>query len=113
MNEAQRTLPSAFVVYPKSVNEIAACKFCWIGADGYTIGRIDLQQTDPYNMIIEDAHVQHRLVDGRHDYPLDIALTEYHLLLLYSDRLEAVSLLNRKCMFQDARTTVSMHVLFF
>uniref|UniRef100_A0A915B1U8 Vacuolar protein sorting-associated protein 18 homolog n=1 Tax=Parascaris univalens TaxID=6257 RepID=A0A915B1U8_PARUN len=105
MNEAQRTLPSAFVVYPKSVNEIAACKFCWIGADGYTIGRIDLQQTDPYNMIIEDAHVQHRLVDGRHDYPLDIALTEYHLLLLYSDRLEAVSLLNRKCMFQDARTT--------
>uniref|UniRef100_A0A9J2Q1C6 Vacuolar protein sorting-associated protein 18 homolog n=1 Tax=Ascaris lumbricoides TaxID=6252 RepID=A0A9J2Q1C6_ASCLU len=105
MNEVQRTLPSAFVIYPKSVSEIAASKFCWVGTDGYTIGRIDLHQTDPYNMIIEDAHVQHRLVDGRHDYPLDIAITEYHLLLLYSDRLEAVSLLNQKCMFQDARGT--------
>uniref|UniRef100_A0A0M3HLT6 DUF3700 domain-containing protein n=1 Tax=Ascaris lumbricoides TaxID=6252 RepID=A0A0M3HLT6_ASCLU len=58
MNEAQRTLPSAFVIYPKSVSEIAASKFCWVGTDGYTIGRIDLHQTDPYNMIIEDAHVQ-------------------------------------------------------
>ncbi|KHN82365.1 Vacuolar protein sorting-associated protein 18 -like protein [Toxocara canis] len=107
MDDSQRTLPSAFVLYPKSSSGIPASKFCWIGVNGYTIGRIDINHTDPYSMLIEDAHVQHRLVDGRYDYPLDSALTEYHVLLLYSDRLEAVSLLNQKCMFQDARGSES------
>ncbi|VDM28934.1 unnamed protein product [Toxocara canis] len=139
MDDSQRTLPSAFVLYPKSSSGIPASKFCWIGVNGYTIGRIDINHTDPYSMLIEDAHIfkkyargtilagkegkvvqaversgppeasplgRHRLVDGRYDYPLDSALTEYHVLLLYSDRLEAVSLLNQKCMFQDARGSI-------
>lgn len=45
-------------------------------------------------------------MDGRHSYPLDVALTEYNVLLLYSSHIEAVSLLNQKRMFEDIIGTV-------
>lgn len=57
MGDAQRSLPSAFVVYPKLSNEPPST-FCWVGADGYTLGRIDLTVSDAYDMIVEEAHIQ-------------------------------------------------------
>lgn len=57
MDEEQRNLPSAFVVYSKSMNEPPST-FCWVGVDGYTLGRIDLSAEDAYDMVIEEAHVQ-------------------------------------------------------
>ncbi|VDO39217.1 unnamed protein product [Onchocerca flexuosa] len=109
MDDGQRTLPSTFVVYPK-VNNEQPITFCWVGADGYTLGRIDLTVSEPYDMIVEEAHVQHQLMDGRYNYPLDVALTEYHVLLLYSNHIEAVSLLNQKLMFDDIIGTDSGQV---
>ncbi|VDK44120.1 unnamed protein product [Gongylonema pulchrum] len=106
MDEEQRNLPSAFVIYPKSSSE-PPNSFCWVGASGYTLGRIDLTATDAYDIVIEDVHIPHKLVDGRHSYPLDTALTEYNVLFLYSDHIEAVSLLNQKRMFEDIIGTVS------
>lgn len=47
-------------------------------------------------------------MDGRYSYPLDVALTEYNVLLLYSNHLEAISLLNQKLMFDDTIGTVSL-----
>ena len=38
------------------------------------------------------------------DYPLDICLTEFHLLLLYTNRLAAISLLDRTLAFEDFYT---------
>uniref|UniRef100_A0A8R1TK58 Vacuolar protein sorting-associated protein 18 homolog n=1 Tax=Onchocerca volvulus TaxID=6282 RepID=A0A8R1TK58_ONCVO len=109
MDDGQRTLPSTFVVYPKVSNE-QPTTFCWVGADGYTLGRIDLTVLEPYDMIVEEAHIQHQLVDGRYNYPLDVALTEYNVLLLYSNHIEAVSLLNQKLMFDDIIGTDSGQV---
>ncbi|KAM3719172.1 Vacuolar protein sorting-associated protein [Dirofilaria immitis] len=100
MDDGQRNLPSAFVVYPKLNNELPTM-FCWVGADGYTLGRIDLTVSEPYDMLVEDAHIQHQLIDGRYNYPLDVALTEYNVLLLYSNHIEAISLLNQKLVFHD------------
>ncbi|MCP9261916.1 BMA-VPS-18 [Dirofilaria immitis] len=100
MDDGQRNLPSAFVVYPKLNNELPTM-FCWVGADGYTLGRIDLTVSEPYDMLVEDAHIQHQLIDGRYNYPLDVALTEYNVLLLYSNHIEAISLLSQKLVFHD------------
>uniref|UniRef100_A0A0N5ALM7 Vacuolar protein sorting-associated protein 18 homolog n=1 Tax=Syphacia muris TaxID=451379 RepID=A0A0N5ALM7_9BILA len=106
MDDMQRTLPSAFVIYPKDLSGSLPRHYCWLGADGFTIGEINISAQDGYNMITEGPHIQHRLVNGRHDYPLDIAITEYHVLLLYSDRLEAVSLLNQKRVYEEP---IGMH----
>lgn len=57
MDEGQRNLPSTFVIYPKVSNEIPTT-FCWVGADGYTLGRIDLTVSEAYDMIVEEAHMQ-------------------------------------------------------
>ncbi|VDK67499.1 unnamed protein product [Litomosoides sigmodontis] len=109
MDEGQRNLPSTFVIYPKVSNETPTT-FCWVGADGYTLGRIDLTVSEAYDMIVEEAHMQHQLIDGRYSYPLDVALTEYNVLLLYSNHIEAVSLLNQKLMFNDTIGTDSGQV---
>ncbi|VDD93561.1 unnamed protein product [Enterobius vermicularis] len=106
MDDTQRTLPSGFAIHPKTVNGTPPTQYCWLGAHGFTIGKINITAQDGYSMIIEGPHVQHRLVNGRYDNPLDIAVTEYHVLLLYSDRLEAVSLLNQKCVYEEP---VGMH----
>lgn len=57
------------------------------------------------------VNFRHQLIDGRYSYPLDVALTEYNVLLLYSNHIEAVSLLNQKLMFDDTIGTVSWMVL--
>ncbi|EFO24069.1 hypothetical protein LOAG_04416 [Loa loa] len=109
MDDGQRNLPSAFVVYPKLSNELPTI-FCWVGADGYTLGRIDLTVSEAYDMIVEESHIQHQLMDGRYSYPLDVALTEYNVLLLYSNHIEAISLLNQKLTFDDTIGTDSGQV---
>jgi hypothetical protein len=40
-------------------------------------------------------------MNGRPDFPLGIALTEFHMLLLYRDRLVAISTLNEQVMYED------------
>lgn len=57
MDDGQRNLPSTFVVYPKVSNELPTT-FCWVGADGYTLGRIDLTVSEAYDMIVEEVHIQ-------------------------------------------------------
>ncbi|VDN01709.1 unnamed protein product [Thelazia callipaeda] len=109
MDDGQRNLPSAFVVYPK-IGSDPPTAYCWIGADGYTLGRINLKASVAYDMIIEDVHIQHHLVDGRYSYPLDVALTEYNVLLLYTNHIEAISLLNQKRTFEDIIGTDSGQV---
>ncbi|EJW80559.1 hypothetical protein WUBG_08532, partial [Wuchereria bancrofti] len=61
-------------------------------------------------MIVEEAHIEHQLMDGRYSYPLDVALTEYNVLLLYSNHIEAVSLLNKRLIFDDTFGTDSGQV---
>ncbi|VDK63992.1 unnamed protein product, partial [Anisakis simplex] len=98
---SQRNLPSSFVIHPKNQSSAGEFKFCWISSQGYTLGAINLHTDDAFNMITEEAPIPHRLVNGRYDYPLDIALTDYHLVIIFGDRFEAISILNQKCTFND------------
>lgn len=40
-------------------------------------------------------------MEGRFDFPLDVVLTEHHLLVLYSGRVAVVSLLNQTVAFEE------------
>uniref|UniRef100_A0A914ECY7 Vacuolar protein sorting-associated protein 18 homolog n=1 Tax=Acrobeloides nanus TaxID=290746 RepID=A0A914ECY7_9BILA len=101
LNENQRASPSSFVVFPTTSGEIPS-RYGWLTVDGVTMGLVDSTKTNGYEMIVEEAHIKHKRVEGRFDYPLDIALTEYHILLLYTDRIVALSLLNQRLAFEDS-----------
>lgn len=58
MDDTQRALPSAFVMYPKDLLGSLPHHYCWLGADGFTIGEVNISAQDGYNMIIEGPHIQ-------------------------------------------------------
>lgn len=59
MDDTQRTLPSGFAIHPKTVNGTPPTQYCWLGAHGFTIGKINITAQDGYSMIIEGPHVQY------------------------------------------------------
>ncbi|CAK5109451.1 unnamed protein product [Meloidogyne enterolobii] len=56
-----------------------------------------------YGLLIFEKNFfsSHRRSEGRLDYPLDICLTEFHLLLLYTSRIVAISLFDKTLAFED------------
>lgn len=56
---------------------------------------------------------RHKRSEGRFDYPLDIALTEFHLVLLYSNRIVALSLLDQSLTFEEYFTSVGVFYFQF
>ena len=52
-------------------------------------------------MIGQDWNIPNNLVEGVYKQILNIALSEYHILVLYPDRFAAISLLNQKVAFED------------
>ncbi|KAI1713361.1 pep3/Vps18/deep orange family domain-containing protein [Ditylenchus destructor] len=111
--------PSALAMYPIPLNasdRLECCKYSWMSAEGLSMGVMDpvkMAQSenkegsgkpyspDAFDMLIEEAYIKHKRVEGRFDYPLDIALTEYHLVLLYTTRIVAMSLLDQKIAFEE------------
>lgn len=76
-------------------------KFAWLSSDGVGAGSIKTNKSDGYEMICQDWNIQNDLVEGVYTYPIDIALSEYHVLVLYSDRFKAISLLDEKIAYED------------
>nr|CAD2151601.1 unnamed protein product [Meloidogyne enterolobii] len=100
--------PSAFTVFPLQSEEEMTPKFAWLAADGLSIGTIDssneennTRKSDWCDRLCIDVNINHRRSEGRLDYPLDICLTEFHLLLLYTSRIVAISLFDRTLAFED------------
>ncbi|CAK5115776.1 unnamed protein product [Meloidogyne enterolobii] len=100
--------PSAFTVFPLQCEEEMTPKFAWLAADGLSIGTIDssneennTRKSDWCDRLCIDVNINHRRSEGRLDYPLDICLTEFHLLLLYTSRIVAISLFDRTLAFED------------
>lgn len=49
------------------------------------------------------------MTEGRFDYPLDIALTEFHVLQLYTNRFTAYSTLDKSMVYEDFFHKVFLH----
>uniref|UniRef100_A0A183BVJ8 Vacuolar protein sorting-associated protein 18 homolog n=1 Tax=Globodera pallida TaxID=36090 RepID=A0A183BVJ8_GLOPA len=107
----EERLPSALAIQPMSCSDDSdGCRFRfgWLSASGICIGTVDTGRArkralpDAYDMMdIGTKTLKHRLSEGRVDYPLDIVLTEYHFLRLFSSRLSAISLLDESNAFED------------
>uniref|UniRef100_A0A1I8AWU2 Vacuolar protein sorting-associated protein 18 homolog n=1 Tax=Steinernema glaseri TaxID=37863 RepID=A0A1I8AWU2_9BILA len=115
VSSKQENLPSTVVVYPVGKNEIPN-KFVWLNSSGIAFGTLDPSGGDPsssdaLDIVHEEVSVPHKMIDGRLDLPMDVALTEHHALLLYPDRFVALSLLNQKVMHEELLTNESLHIV--
>uniref|UniRef100_A0A1I7V0X9 Vacuolar protein sorting-associated protein 18 homolog n=1 Tax=Caenorhabditis tropicalis TaxID=1561998 RepID=A0A1I7V0X9_9PELO len=68
-------------------------RYAWISPDGISIGRVNVYAERIQDVLEEEFNIEHRLIEGRLEPPTGIALTDYHILLAYSTRLLALSLL--------------------
>ncbi|CAI2336488.1 unnamed protein product [Caenorhabditis sp. 36 PRJEB53466] len=68
-------------------------RYAWLSPDGISIGKVDINAERIQDVLIEEFNIEHRLIEGRLEPPTGIALTEYHILLAYSSRVLALSLL--------------------
>ncbi|KAH7710425.1 Protein VPS-18, partial [Aphelenchoides avenae] len=101
LNSEKHIPPSELAVYP-IVSSEPPKYYCWLSSEGLRLGSIDVAKAGKgTEMLAEEAQLEHKRVEGRFDYPLDVAMTEYHLLMLHSDRFVAVSRLNQKTAFED------------
>jgi hypothetical protein len=101
-NSTQIDSPNNFCIYPISGDDYELPeKFAWLSADGISAGSIKTNKSDGYEMICQDWNIPNNLVEGVYKYPINIALSEYHVLVLYSDRFAAISLLNQQTAFED------------
>ncbi|KAK0411582.1 hypothetical protein QR680_005727 [Steinernema hermaphroditum] len=105
----QDSMPSRVVVYPVAKNEIPS-KFVWLNISGVVFGDLVPSCSDDSQIVKEEVTVPHKMIDGKLDLPMDIALTEHHALLLYPDRFVALSLLNQKVMHEELLTNESLHI---
>uniref|UniRef100_A0A8R1DT93 Vacuolar protein sorting-associated protein 18 homolog n=1 Tax=Caenorhabditis japonica TaxID=281687 RepID=A0A8R1DT93_CAEJA len=68
-------------------------RYAWLSPDGISIGKVDIYAERVQDVLLEEVNIEHRLIEGRLEPPTGIALTDYHILLVYSSRLLALSLL--------------------
>ncbi|KAH7703235.1 Protein VPS-18 [Aphelenchoides avenae] len=101
LNAEKHDLLSGLAVYPIISSEPPKY-YCVLSSEALRTGSIDVSKAGRgTEMLVEEAPRKHKCVRGPYDYPLDIAMTEYHLLMLHSDRFIAVSRLNQKTLFED------------
>ncbi|KAK6059511.1 Pep3/Vps18/deep orange family protein, partial [Cooperia oncophora] len=101
---SSQTLPdlSALLVYPPHGE---AQRFLWLGPGGITIGKINLFADKPRDIVEEEDHMEHRRYEGRLERPTGVSLTEYHMLLAYPNRLNALSIYTKTVVYEDVWPT--------
>ncbi|CAO4364141.1 unnamed protein product [Caenorhabditis nigoni] len=68
-------------------------RYAWLSPDGISIGSVNIYAERIQEVLVEEFNIEHRLIEGRLEPPTGIALTDYHILLAYSSRVLALSLL--------------------
>ncbi|VDO97642.1 unnamed protein product [Heligmosomoides polygyrus] len=76
-------------------------RFLWLGPGGITIGKINVFADKPRDIVEEEDHLEHRRYEGRLERPVGVSLTEYHMLLAYPNRLNALSIYTKTVVFED------------
>ncbi|KAI6184393.1 Vacuolar protein sorting-associated protein 18-like protein [Aphelenchoides bicaudatus] len=89
-SSTQTDAPNNFCLFPILSDSYGLPeKYAWLNPDGISAGTILIGKSDGYEMIKQDWHVAHKLVEGIYKYPINICLSEYHIAVLHSDRLSS------------------------
>jgi hypothetical protein len=114
---------STLHVYP-CVGDDAPEQFAWTTSLGCLYGRLDTRQIDAFRITTDDT--LYRCVprfyntnfpsypkspSGRLEVPIASALTEFHVLLVYEQRLTAVSVLNQSINYEDIFGQVDLVIM--
>lgn len=94
--------------------------FSWLTETGILFAQVD-PKADPDNVLInqqmlpcpETSLLSSSVSRKKSTVPLSFVLTEFHVLLLYSDHVKGVSLLNQELIFEDIYNDVSEHTQIF
>ncbi|CAI5443766.1 unnamed protein product [Caenorhabditis angaria] len=90
---------ASLVFYPENAEPK---RYAWISPDGVTIGKVDVFAERIQDVLIEEMNLEHRLIEGRWESPLGAVLTDYHVILAFSTRVLAISLLTpNNVVFED------------
>ncbi|XP_046364864.1 vacuolar protein sorting-associated protein 18 homolog isoform X1 [Haliotis rufescens] len=81
----------------------AATKFAWMTGPGIYYGDIDVTGAAGPNSVLSNAKLMPypKEVDEKPAPPISMLLTEFHVLILYPDRLKAVCVLNEQLIYDD------------
>ena len=110
-------MPEHFVELPGKIDRSQLCmfyprfqasprSFAWMTGTGIYCGRIDLScSAGPHSVTVDTKLIQYqRDEDERPDTPLSIVLTEFHILVLFPDRMKVICLLNEQLVYNDLFT---------
>ncbi|XP_038211746.1 vacuolar protein sorting-associated protein 18 homolog isoform X2 [Zerene cesonia] len=77
--------------------------FAWLTEPGIFYGQLDPTSQQNSNSLFTQSELINypSQKDGKEKTPLSFVLTEFHALLMYSDRVKAVSLLNQELVYED------------
>ncbi|CAD5217958.1 unnamed protein product [Bursaphelenchus xylophilus] len=94
--------PSDVVIFPTCIEEITLPeRYCWLASEGVSLGHFETTRTDGFDIINEDWFRKHDLSEGKYNYPLSVALSEYHIFMIYQEKFVAISILDQKVAFED------------
>ncbi|KAE9554931.1 hypothetical protein FO519_001828 [Halicephalobus sp. NKZ332] len=92
---------SSFRISPMEQG-VSSARYCWINEEGISIGSVQLSKNcDSYDLIEEAKFMKHDKVNGVNNFPLEIEMTEFHVLILYTDKIVAYSSYNYRQYFKE------------
>ncbi|CAH0723145.1 unnamed protein product, partial [Brenthis ino] len=83
--------------------------FAWLTEPGIFYGQLDPTSQQNSNSLITQSELINYppdKSDSKESAPLSFVLTEFHALLMYSDRVKAVSLLNQELVYEDTYSEI-------
>jgi len=110
-------MPEHFVELPGKIDRSQLCtfypkfqssprSFAWMTGTGIYCGQFDLScSSGPHSVTADAKLIQYqRDEDERPDPPLSIVLTEFHILVLFPDRMKVLCSLNEQLVYNDLFT---------
>ncbi|XP_058794794.1 vacuolar protein sorting-associated protein 18 homolog isoform X2 [Phymastichus coffea] len=107
-NQLESSLPYSKMQFYYSSPQEFPKTFSWLTETGILIAQVD-SKVDPENVLInqqmlpcpETSLLTSSISSKKTLAPISFVLTEFHVLLLYSDHVKGVSLLNQELIFED------------
>ncbi|OXU27272.1 hypothetical protein TSAR_013576 [Trichomalopsis sarcophagae] len=107
-NQLESSLPYSKMQFYFSSPQEFPKTFSWLTETGILIAKVD-SKVDPENILVnqqmlpcpETSLLSSSVSRKKNAAPLSFVLTEFHVLLLYSDHVKGVSLLNQELIFED------------
>ncbi|KAJ2781634.1 tethering complex subunit [Coemansia interrupta] len=108
--------PGALAVYRREVKApgrlqaaaVVATDFAWLTSMGVFFGALTFAAQEAGDSVVENASLlpyptldRDASQDMPPEQPLALAVTEFHILLQYSDRIRAINMLNSKMVFEQ------------